>query len=104
MMAKEKLQDIIKHISEIKKVAIKEINSDNVKKSYGNEVFINLEEASENLKNNIKSDDAKSEEISQVKNNRVVNEENINKVQINANNKDVTKEKVSKSKKAIYVD
>ena len=99
MMAKEKLQDIIKHISEIKKVAIKEINSDNVKKSYGNEVFINLEEASENLKNNIKSDDAKSEEISQVKNNRVVNEENINKVQINANNKDVTKEKVSKSKK-----
>ena len=50
MMAKEKLQDIIKHISEIKKVAIKEINSDNVKKSYGNEVFINLEEASENLK------------------------------------------------------
>ena len=42
MMAKEKLQDIIKHISEIKKVAIKEINSDNVKKSYGNEVFINL--------------------------------------------------------------
>lgn len=99
MMAKEKLQDIIKHISEIKKVAIKEINSDNVKKSYGNEVFINLEEASENLKNNIKSDDAKSEEISQVKNNRVVNEENINKVQINANNKDVTKEKASKSKK-----
>ncbi len=99
MMAKKKLQDIIKHISEIKKVAIKEINSDNVKKSYGNEVFINLEEASENLKNNIKSDDAKSEEISQVKNNRVVNEENINKVQINANNKDVTKEKASKSKK-----
>lgn len=99
MMAKEKLQDIIKHISEIKKIAIKEINSDNVKKSYGNEVFINLEEASENLKNNIKSDDAKSEEISQVKNNRVVNEENINKVQINANNKDVTKEKASKSKK-----
>lgn len=103
MMAKEKLQDIIKHISEIKKVAIKEINSDNVKKSYGNEVFINLEEASENLKNNIKSDDAKSEEISQVKNNRVVNEENINKVQINANNKDVTKEKVSKSKQSMSI-
>jgi len=103
MMAKEKLQDIIKHISEIKKVAIKEINSDNVKKSYGNEVFINLEEASENLKNNIKSDDAKSEEISQVKNNRVVNEENINKVQINANNKDVTKEKASKSKQSMSI-
>lgn len=50
MMPKENLQNIIKHISEIKKVAIKEINSDNVKKSYGNEVFINLEEASENLK------------------------------------------------------
>lgn len=100
MMAKEKLQDIIKHISEISKVAIKEINSDNVKKSYGNEVFINLEEASENLKNNVKNDDdRKSEEISQAKNNRVVNEENINKVQINANNKNVTKEKASKSKK-----
>ncbi|BAK81032.1 chemotaxis protein CheA [Candidatus Arthromitus sp. SFB-rat-Yit] len=100
MMPKENLQNIIKHISEIKKVAIKEINSDNVKKSYGNEVFINLEEASENLKNNIKDEEnTKSKDLSKEKNNIAVNDENINKVQINANNKDGTMEKVSKTKK-----
>src|SRR5699024_10390753 len=44
-LSEEKLKDIIKTISEINKVAIKEINSENVKKAYGEEVFINLEEA-----------------------------------------------------------
>lgn len=100
MMPKENLQNIIKHISEIRKVAIKEINSDNVKKSYGNEVFINLEEASENLKNSIKDEEnIKLQDSSEEKNNIVVNDKNINKVQINANNKDGTREQVPKVKK-----
>src|SRR5699024_7823778 len=83
-LSEEKLKDIIKTISEINKVAIKEINSENVKKAYGEEVFINLEEAKENIKNQLKEDNGveNSEEQSKPKNNSKVNNENINKVQI----------------------
>lgn len=100
-LSEEKLKDIIKTISEINKVAIKEINSENVKKAYGEEVFINLEEAKENIKNQLKEDNGveNSEEQSKPKNNSKVNNENINKVQINADNKQVTKEKIVSPKK-----
>lgn len=100
-LSEEKLKDIIKTISEINKVAIKEINSENVKKAYGEEVFINLEEAKENIKNQLKEDNGveNSEEQSKPKNNNKVNSENINKVQINADNKQVTKEKIVSPKK-----
>lgn len=100
-LSEEKLKAIIKKISEINKVAIKEINSENVKKAYGEEVFINLEEAKENIRNQLKEEANKEnlEEKSKPKNNNKVSNENINKVQINANNKQVTKEKIVSPKK-----
>lgn len=100
-LSEEKLKDIIKTISEINKVSIKEINSENVKKAYGEEVFINLEEAKENIKNQLKEDNGAEnlEEQNKPKNNNKVNSENINKVQINADNKQVTKEKIVSHKK-----
>lgn len=100
-LSEEKLKVIIKKISEINKVAIKEINSENVKKAYGEEVFINLEEAKENIRNQLKEEANKEnlEEKSKPKNNNKVSNENINKVQINANNKQVTKEKIVSPKK-----
>lgn len=100
-LSEEKLKDIIKTISEINKVSIKEINSENVKKAYGEEVFINLEEAKENIKNQLKEENGAEnlEEQNKPKNNNKVNSENINKVQINADNKQVTKEKIVSPKK-----
>ena len=101
MLSQEKLKLIIKNISEIQKVAIKKINSENIKQAYGEEVFINLEEAKENIKNQLKeeSDQDNSEDDEKPKNNNDVNSKNINKVQINANNKQVPKESISYSKK-----
>ncbi len=101
MLSQEKLKLIIKNISEIQKVAIKKINSENIKQAYGEEVFINLEEAKENIKNQLKeeSDQDNSKDDEKPKNNNDVNSKNINKVQINANNKQVPKESISYSKK-----
>lgn len=91
---REELQNIIKTISEIQKVSIKEINSENVKKAYGEEVFVNLEEVKENIKNQLKDEEngEKGKPNSNPKNNSDVSSENVNKVQINANNKQVAKE------------
>ncbi len=100
LMDKEKLYEIIGGISEISKVSIRHITSENVKKSYGEDVFIILEEAAENLKNKSESEEEGSEGSSDTpKNNNEDKSENINKVQINANNKEVPKEKVSTTKK-----
>lgn len=100
-LSEDKLKEVIKTISEIHKVALKEINSENVKKAYGEEVFINLEEAKENIKNQLKEENSAEnlEEQSKPKNNNKVNNENINKVEINADNKQVTKEKIVLPKK-----
>lgn len=94
-LSEEKLKLIMRNISEIHKVAIKEINSSNVKKAYGEEVFINLEEAKENIKNQLKAD-SNEEENEKPENNNEVNSKNINKVEINANNKQVPKETAPK--------
>lgn len=94
-LSEEKLKLIMRNISEIHKVAIKEINSSNVKKAYGEEVFINLEEAKENIKNQLKVD-SDEEENEKPENNNEVNSKNINKVEINANNKQVPKETAPK--------
>ena len=97
MLSEEKLKSIIKNISEIQKVAIKEINSENVKQAYGEEVFINLEEAKENIKNQLKEENKQEnfENEEKPKNNNELNSKNINKVEINANNKQVPKESTS---------
>lgn len=101
MLSEEKLKSIIKNISEIQKVAIKEINSENVKQAYGEEVFINLEEAKENIKNQLKEENKQEnfENEEKPKNNNELNSKNINKVEINANNKQVPKESTSYSQK-----
>ncbi len=90
---RNELESVMRTISEINKVSIKEINSENVRKAYGEEVFINLEEVKENIRNKLKdeeNDDLRNE--SEPKNNSKVNGENVNKVQINANNKQVAKD------------
>lgn len=95
-LTEEKLEAIVRTISEIQRVSIKEINSSNVRQAYGEKVFINLQEIKENFKNQLK------EEI-EPKNNSNVSEKNINKVDTNVDNKDVTKNKVIPSKKTSLV-
>ncbi len=94
-LSNETLKNIIKTISEIEKVRIREINSENVKMAYGVEVFENLQEAKENIENQIKNieQNITKQDKKNPENNNSLNEKNINKVEINADNKQVAKDK-----------
>lgn len=91
-LSEERLKEIVSKISEIRKISIKEVTADNVKEEYGEDVFINLEEAKENIKNQSANNEANNN-TNQEKNNNNASNENINKVEINANNKGVSKDK-----------
>ena len=103
-ISEEKLKNIIKSISEIQKVVIKQLTPDNIKEAYGEEVFINLEEVKENIKNQLKEEKL-NEELSinkdEPKNNNEVNGKNINKEQRNVDNKNVAIKDISKKKQIV---
>lgn len=99
LLDSEKVYEIISKVSEINKVYIREIASENVKEAYGENVFINLEEAAINLKNQHAEHGVSEASSVEAKNNNEVDNKNINKVEINANNKEAPKESKSSSKK-----
>lgn len=99
MLDTDKLHEIIARVSEINKISIDEITSDNVKESYGENVFINLEESALNFKKQYAEQETDKIVSEEEKSNSQIEGKNINKVEINVNNKEVPKENKSSSKK-----